>query len=99
MKYSGFPTTTRLFIPDVVAGSDALQPTSGGDLNLPQAAGQYTPGSGALVLVRVPGADATGVGGFAVAPPQGSGPVTLNSVSEVASQQRLGLCGLRSCRG
>jgi uncharacterized protein (TIGR03437 family) len=35
------------------------------------------------VLVRVPGADATGTGGFAVAPPQGSGPVTLNSVSEV----------------
>ena len=83
MKYSGFPTTTRLFIPDAVAGSDALQPTSGGDLNLPQAVGQYTPGSGALVLVRVPGADATGAGGFAVAPPQGSGPVTLNSVSEV----------------
>ena len=84
VKYSGFPTTTRLFIPDVVAGSDALQPTSGGDLNIPQAAGQYTPGSGALVLVRVPGADNTGAGGFAVAPPQGPGPVTLNSVSEVA---------------
>jgi uncharacterized protein (TIGR03437 family) len=84
VKYSGFPTTTHLYIPDVVAGSDALQPTSGGDLNIPQAVGQYTPGSGALVLVRVPGADATGAGGFAVAPPQGSGPVTLNSVSEVA---------------
>ena len=83
VKYSGFPTTTRLFIPDAVAGSDALQPTSGGDLNLPQAVGQYMPGSGALVLVRVPGADATGAGGFAVAPPQGSGPVTLSSVSEV----------------
>ena len=84
VKYSGFPSTTRLFIPDAVAGSDALQPTSGGDLDLPQAVGQYTPGSGALVLVRVPGADATGAGGFAVAPPQGSGPVTLSSVSEVA---------------
>jgi uncharacterized protein (TIGR03437 family) len=85
VKYSGFPSTTRLFIPDTVAGSDALQPTSGGDLDMmPQAVGQYMPGSGALVLVRVPGADATGAGGFAVAPPQGSGPVTLSSVSEVA---------------
>ena len=39
VKYSGFPTTTRLFIPDVVAGSDALQPTSGGDLNMPAGGG------------------------------------------------------------
>jgi uncharacterized protein (TIGR03437 family) len=83
VKYTGFPSTTRLYIPDTVAGSDALQPTSGGDLNLPQAVGQYTPGSGALVLVRVQNADATGAGGLPVAPPQGSGPVTLSSVSEV----------------
>src|SRR5664280_2641480 len=83
VNYSGFPATAHLYIPDAVAGSDALQPTAGGDLNLPQAAGQYLPGSGALVLVRVTGADATGAGGFAVAPPQGAGPVTLGSVSEV----------------
>src|ERR1035437_6900234 len=57
VKYTGFPSTTRLYIPDAVAGSDALQPTAGGDLNLPQAVGQYMPGSGALVLVRVLGAD------------------------------------------
>src|ERR1035437_8741480 len=83
VNYSGFPAATHLYIPDAVAGSDALQPTAGGDLNLPQAVGQYLPGSGALVLVRVTGADSTGVGGFAVAPPQGAGPVTLGSVSEV----------------
>src|ERR1019366_2309352 len=83
VKYSGFPAPTPLYIPDAVAGSDALQPTAGGDLNLPQAVGQYLPGSGALVLVRVTGADSTGAGGFAVAPPQGAGPVTLGSVSEV----------------
>ncbi len=83
VKFSGFPTTTRLFIPDAVAGSDATQPTSGGDLNLPQAVGQYTPGSGTLVLVRVQNADATGAGGLMVTAPQGSGPVTLSSVSEV----------------
>jgi hypothetical protein len=50
VKYSGFPSTTRLYVPDAVAGSDALQPTSGGDLNLPQAVGQYMPGGGALVV-------------------------------------------------
>ena len=83
VKFSGFPATTRLFIPDAVAGSDATQPTSGGDLNLPQAVGQYTPGSGTLVLVRVQNADATGAGGLMVTAPQGSGPVTLSSVSEV----------------
>jgi uncharacterized protein (TIGR03437 family) len=83
VKYSGFPSTTHLFIPDTVAGSGALQPTAGGDMNLPQAVGQYLPGSGALVLVRVTGADATGAGGNAVVAPQGTGPVTLGSVSEV----------------
>src|ERR1022692_3121600 len=83
VKYSGFPAATHLYIPDAVAGSDALVPTAGGDLTLPQAVGQYLPGSGALVLVRVTGADSTGAGGFAVAPPQGAGPVTLGSVSAV----------------
>src|SRR5450759_263885 len=83
VKYSGFPSNARLYIPDTVAGSDALQPTAGGDLNLPQAVGQYMPGSGALVLVRVMGADANGAGGFGVVAPQGAGAVTLGSVSEV----------------
>jgi uncharacterized protein (TIGR03437 family) len=45
--------------------------------------GQYVPGSGTLVLVRVSGADATGAGGFNVFPPQGNGPQTLDSVTEV----------------
>ena len=49
-------------------------PTSGGDLNLPQAVGQYVPGSGTLLLVRVTGADASGAGGFPVTAPQGAGP-------------------------
>ena len=83
VQYTGFPATAHVYIPDTVAGSGALQPTSGGDMNLPQAVGQYLPGSGALVLVRVVGADATGAGGSAVAAPQGTGPVTLSSVSEV----------------
>ena len=83
VNYTGIPAAAHLYIPDAVAGSSALQPTSGGDMNLPQAVGQYLPGSGALVLVRVVGADANGAGGSAVQAPQGAGPVTLGSVSEV----------------
>lgn len=83
VKYSGFPANAHVYIPDMVAGSDAAVPTAGGDLGLQQAVGQYVPGSGALLLVRVPGADATGAGGFPVFAPTGSGPVTLNSASEV----------------
>jgi uncharacterized protein (TIGR03437 family) len=83
VKYSGFPANAHVYVPDAVAGSDAAVPTSGGDLGVPQAVGQYVPGSSTLVLVRVNGADATGAGGFNVFPPSGSGPVSLNSVSEV----------------
>ena len=75
VKFNSFPSTARLFLPDAVAGSTALQPTSGGDLNLPQAVGRYVPGSGTLLLVRVTGADASGAGGFPVTAPQGAGPV------------------------
>jgi uncharacterized protein (TIGR03437 family) len=83
MKYSGFPSNARIYIPDAVAGSGALVPTAGGDLGVPQAVGQYLPGSGTLVLVRVKGADSAGAGGLPVSPPQGSGPQLLNGVSEV----------------
>ena len=83
VKYSGFPANAHLFLPDMVAGADALVPTAAGDLGGSPAPGQYVPGSGALLLVRVPGADSSGAGGFAVSPPAGSAPVTLTSASEV----------------
>jgi uncharacterized protein (TIGR03437 family) len=83
IKYNGFPANAHLYLPDAVAGSDAAVPTAGGDLGVAQAVGQYVPGSNTLVLVRVPSADVTGAGGFAVSAPQGSGPVSLNSVTEV----------------
>ncbi len=63
ITYSGFPSNAQLFVPDFVAGSDALAPTSGGNLGLPPAVGQYTPGSRTLLLARVFGADANGAGG------------------------------------
>ena len=83
VDYSGFPANATLYLPDLVAGSDALVPTAGGDLGLPQAVGQYLPGSGTLLLARVVGADATGAGGTPVAVPGGPGAATLNSVSTV----------------
>jgi uncharacterized protein (TIGR03437 family) len=82
LQYSGFPAGAQLYVPDMVAGSTAAVPTSGGDLGLPQAVGQYVPGSGTLLLVRVPYADSNGAG-YPVAAPTGPGPILLNSVSQV----------------
>jgi uncharacterized protein (TIGR03437 family) len=81
--YSGFPPNAHVYIPDMVAGSSALVPTAGGDLGVSQAVGQYVPGSGTLLLVRVQYADATGAGGIALSAPAGFGPVLLDSVNEV----------------
>lgn len=84
IQYSGFPTSTRLFLPDAVAGSSALTPTSGGDLGLRQQVGQYVPGSRTLLLVRVLGADSNGAGGNLVPlPPNTGSALTLSSASEV----------------
>ncbi len=82
IQYSGFPAGAQLYVPDMIAGSSAAVPTSGGDLGTPQAVGQYVPGSGTLLLVRVPYADATGTG-YTVSAPTGNGPILLNSVSQV----------------
>ncbi|HEV3329982.1 MAG TPA: hypothetical protein VG096_03305 [Bryobacteraceae bacterium] len=84
VKYTGFPANSHLYVPNLVAGYDALTPTAGGDLGLTQAAGQYVPGSGTLLLGLVTGADSSGAGGTPFAAPTGSSPVTLNSASEVA---------------
>src|SRR6185437_3468906 len=82
LTYSGFPAGTQLYLPDFVAGSDALTPTAGGDLGLPQAAGQYVPGSSSLLLARVQFADSSGAGGQIASFPSG-GPGTLYTVSSV----------------
>lgn len=87
VRYSGFPDDARLFIPDVIAGSDAVQPTSGGGFGLPVSGGVYAPGAGgSLLLARVSGANSSGAGGSPVYVPGaiGSGPVSFDSVSEIA---------------
>ncbi|MGA3098372.1 MAG: hypothetical protein ABSF25_18115 [Bryobacteraceae bacterium] len=81
--YTGMPANASIYMPDLIAGSDALVPTAAGDLGGTQSGGRYVPGSGTLLLARVPGADATGAGGQTVALPTGAGPVTLDSASAV----------------
>jgi uncharacterized protein (TIGR03437 family) len=86
VRYSGFTSDSRLFVPDVVAGSDAVQPTAGGDFGLPASGGAYAPSAnGTLLLARVPGANANGAGGTPVYQPGpiGSGTVVFNAVSEI----------------
>lgn len=85
LSYSNVPAGAAIYVPDAVAGSDAVVPTSGGDLGTPAAVGQYTSGSQTLLLVRVLNADATGVGGtFATLPaPGGSGVLVLSGANPV----------------
>jgi len=85
IQYSGFPASTQLYIPDAVAGSDALTPTAAGDLGYRAQIGQYVAGSGTLFLVRVLGADANGAGGqLAGLPPTPSnGVINLVTASAV----------------
>ena len=86
VHYSGFPSDARLFVPDVIAGSDTIAATSGGDFEVPVSGGQYAPtADGSLLLARVAGASSTGAGGTPVYTPglAGSGPVTFDSVSEL----------------
>lgn len=84
VQYSGLPADSLLYVPDVVAGTDALQPTSAGDFGLPISGGTYAPSAnGSLLLARVNGATAAGVGGTPVYQPGaiGSGSVSFSTVS------------------
>lgn len=86
VQYSGFPAGARLFVPTAVAGSDATQPTAGGDLGLKVSGGKYTPGgSPSLLLSFVQNTDANGAGGTPLYVPglPGSGAVSFDSMSEV----------------
>lgn len=86
VRYSGFPPGARLFVPDFVAGSDAVQPTAGGDFGLPASGGAYAPSqSGSLLLARVDGADPSGARGGVVfsAGISGGGTVQFDTVSEL----------------
>jgi uncharacterized protein (TIGR03437 family) len=84
LRFTGFPSGSRLFAPDFVAGGDAAAPTRAGDLGGSPAGGAYVPGSGTLLLARVVGADSTGTGGFVLQLPSGSGAVSFDTVGELS---------------
>ncbi len=85
VSYSGFPAGSQLYVPDVVAGHDTVQPTAGGDLGGTQSGGAYAPtAQGSLLLARVSGTDANGAGGTPVITKAAiSGLTTFNSASAV----------------
>ncbi len=86
VRYSGFPQAAQLFVPNVVAGSDAVQPTAGGDFGLAASGGAYAPSTGgSLLLALVSGADSTGAGGSLAYLPGaiGSGTVSFDAVTQL----------------
>lgn len=86
LTYTNFPAGASIYVPDAVAGSDSTLPTSGGGLGPAAAVGEYTPGSGALLLVRVLNTDANGVGGTltALPAPNSSGVLVLDGAHSVS---------------
>ncbi|HTR38347.1 MAG TPA: IPT/TIG domain-containing protein [Bryobacteraceae bacterium] len=87
VNYSGLPAGARLFVPSVIAGSDAVRPTAAGDLGLTASGGQYAPGSsGSLLLSLVQFHDGNGAHGTPIYTPgaPGSGTVMFDGMSEVA---------------
>ena len=94
ISYSGLPAGARLFVPDVIAGSDAITPTAAGDLGVPPSGGRYMPTShGSLLLARVLGTDSSGAGGAVVYTPGalGSGIASFDSMNEVALNNGSGI--------
>lgn len=86
LQFTGFPQDALLYVPDVVAGTDAIQPTSAGDFGLAISGGVYAPStSGSLLLARVNSAGADGTGGTPVYQPGsiGSGNVSFDSVTQL----------------
>lgn len=86
VQYSGFPQGAQLFVPTVIAGSDAVQPTAGGDFGVPASGGKYAPGgNGSLLLSLVQGTDSNGAGGAPLFSPgaPGSGTVSLDAMTQL----------------
>ncbi len=84
VTYSGFPEGTQIFVPDFVAGSDAVTATAGGDLGVAASGGQYTPSAvGSLLLIRVNNADQNGAGGMMAFARPTSGVTSFTSASAV----------------
>jgi uncharacterized protein (TIGR03437 family) len=87
ITYSGLPDGAQLAVPDVIAGSDSLLPTAGGDMGAAASGGSYAPTpEGSLLLARVYNSDASGAGGNPVYTPgvPGSGAVNFDTLGKVS---------------
>jgi uncharacterized protein (TIGR03437 family) len=83
VRFSNFPPGSRLFLPDLLAGSSASIPTAAGDLGLAPNPGRWSPSpSGQLLLSRVRNTDSNGAAG-SLAASLPSAPTDLNAVSEL----------------
>ena len=83
-RFGGVPTGARLWVPDAVVGNDGVQPTSAGDYALAAGGGIYAPGTGTLLLIRIPNAASRG-GGNASSPiiPRPTTTTLFDTINEV----------------
>ncbi|HEX4134894.1 MAG TPA: hypothetical protein VHY84_09820 [Bryobacteraceae bacterium] len=82
VSLSGYGPNAQVYVPDAIVGNRGTTPTSAGAYNSSQGGGTYTSGLNQLLLSRVNGADATGVGGsLALGAP--SGVTSFTSVNQV----------------
>lgn len=68
IKYSGYGSGVRLFVPDAIVGNDSISPTNEGSFGATASGGIFTNGSGQLLLSRVSGANINGIGGTLTTP-------------------------------
>ena len=79
IRFSDYPSDARVFLPDVIIGSNGKQPTAAGDYGGTISGGESTPGT--LALVRIFGTNSDGAGGYAATIPSTQ---PFDAVSEVA---------------
>jgi len=84
VNITGYGSGSRVFVPDAIVGNSGTILTSAGAFASTIAPGTYTPGgSGQLLLIRVSGADANGVGGALALTPPTSAAMIFGSMTEV----------------
>jgi uncharacterized protein (TIGR03437 family) len=66
VKFAGYGSGVRLFVPDAIVGNTGATPTSGGAFGVQADGGTFLGGSTQLLLSRVNGASSNGIGGTVV---------------------------------
>lgn len=82
VSLSGYGPNAQVYMPDVIVGSSGTVQTSAGAYSTSPNGGTYTFGANQLLLVRVAGADTTGMGGALVTGAPG-GVTNFTSVSQI----------------